>query len=243
MMASLFANIVCLSFPLFGGAQPIEVSLKADFSFSPQPPPFPGSHLSIQFQVPPFSSANFQVESTNAFLFYDVQSVFGIDTTTSTNDIAIVGWFNYQTNSYTGIDIRFTGVFQTGDLLQVICETPLSLFSGSTQSPILEEIELTNLGGSIYYLLSGTNDPIHADLSNGELVQRLAAPVLNISLTNGAVMVSWPSPSIGFNLQVNTNLAATNWVSPPESVTDDGTFKYIIVNPPSGSKFYRLISP
>src|ERR1035438_3210524 len=90
MMASLFANIVCLSFPLFGGAQPIEFSLKADFSFSPQPPPFPGSHLSIQFQVPPFSSANFYVESTNAFFFHDVQSVFGIDTTTSTNDIAVV---------------------------------------------------------------------------------------------------------------------------------------------------------
>jgi hypothetical protein len=56
-------------------------------------------------------------------------------------------------------------------------------------------------------------------------------------------MVYWLSPSMGYNLQVNTNLATTNWVSPTESVTDNGTIKYIIVNPPTGNRFYRLFKP
>ena len=56
-------------------------------------------------------------------------------------------------------------------------------------------------------------------------------------------MVYWPSLSTGYNLQANTNLATTNWVTPAESVTDNGTIKYIIINPPTGNRFYRLKNP
>jgi hypothetical protein len=71
-------------------------------------------------------------------------------------------------------------------------------------------------------------------------VQTPGAPVLSITLTNNAAMVYWPSPSTGWNLQVNSNLATTNWITPPETVQDNGTIKYIIANPPSGNRFYRL---
>jgi hypothetical protein len=75
-------------------------------------------------------------------------------------------------------------------------------------------------------------------------VQTPGAPVLGIKLTTpNTAMVYWPSPSTGFNLQVNTNLATTNWVTPAGSVTDDGTIKYIMVNPPGGNRFYRLLKP
>jgi hypothetical protein len=75
-------------------------------------------------------------------------------------------------------------------------------------------------------------------------VQTPGAPVLSIQLTTtNTAMVYWPSPSAGYNLQVNTNLATTTWVAPAESVTDNGTIKYIIVNPPAGSRFYRLVHP
>ena len=74
-------------------------------------------------------------------------------------------------------------------------------------------------------------------------VQTPAAPTLSIQLTTtNTAMVYWPSPSTGFNLQVNTNLATTNW-APAASVTDNGSIKYIIVNPPAGKAFYRLKSP
>jgi hypothetical protein len=75
-------------------------------------------------------------------------------------------------------------------------------------------------------------------------LQTPGAPTLNIKLTTtNTAQVYWPSPSTGWNLQVNTNLATTNWVTPVESVTDNGTIKFIIVNPPAGNRFYRLIQP
>ena len=75
-------------------------------------------------------------------------------------------------------------------------------------------------------------------------VQTPGAPVLNIKLTTtNTAMVYWSSPSTGYNLQVNTNLATTNWVAPAETVNDNGTIKFIIVNPPAGKKFYRLKNP
>jgi hypothetical protein len=74
-------------------------------------------------------------------------------------------------------------------------------------------------------------------------VQTPGAPVLSIKLTNSTAMVYWSSPATGYNLQVNTNLATTNWVTPLEAVTDNGIIKYIIVNPPTGNRFYRLQNP
>jgi hypothetical protein len=75
-------------------------------------------------------------------------------------------------------------------------------------------------------------------------VQTPGAPLLSIKLTTtNTAMVYWTSPSTGYNLQVNTNLTTTNWVTPAEGVTDDGSIKYIIVNPPVGSRYYRLKNP
>ena len=75
-------------------------------------------------------------------------------------------------------------------------------------------------------------------------VQTTGAPVLSIQLTTtNTAMVYWNSPSTGYSLQVNTNLATTNWVTPAESITDNGTIKFIIVNPPTGNRYYRLKNP
>jgi hypothetical protein len=76
----------------------------------------------------------------------------------------------------------------------------------------------------------------------GTYVLSGSAPTLAVTLTStNTALVSWPSPSTGWNLQQNTNLATMNWITPPESVNDDGTNKSIVVNPPAGNMFYRLI--
>jgi hypothetical protein len=73
------------------------------------------------------------------------------------------------------------------------------------------------------------------------VVQTPGAPLLTIRLTTtNTAVISWPSPSTGFNLQQNVNLGTTNWTTPPEIVTDDGTNKLVIINPPGGERFYRL---
>lgn len=75
-------------------------------------------------------------------------------------------------------------------------------------------------------------------------VQTPGAPLLRIFLTaTNTAVISWPSPSFGWNLQQNTNLNSTNWVAPSESVNDDSTHKFIVVNSPAGSRFYRLFKP
>jgi hypothetical protein len=75
-------------------------------------------------------------------------------------------------------------------------------------------------------------------------VQTPAAPLLMITLTStNTIMVSWPSPSTGWNPQQNTNLFMTNWTTPAESIGDNGIIKFILVNQPAGNRFYRLIKP
>jgi hypothetical protein len=75
-------------------------------------------------------------------------------------------------------------------------------------------------------------------------VQSPGAPLLTVvRSTTNTVVISWPSPSMGFNLQANADMATTNWVAPSETVTDNGTIKFIIVSPPTGNRFYRLKSP
>jgi hypothetical protein len=75
-------------------------------------------------------------------------------------------------------------------------------------------------------------------------VQTPGAPSLKILLspTNTAV-ISWPSASAGFTLQQNGQLETSNWTTAAQAVADDGTNKYIIVNPPTGARFYRLFKP
>ena len=75
-------------------------------------------------------------------------------------------------------------------------------------------------------------------------VQTPDAPLLTIRLTSGnAALVSWPSPSTGFTLQQNSDLNPANWVSAPQAVADNGTNRFILVNPPVGNRFYRLFKP
>jgi len=76
-------------------------------------------------------------------------------------------------------------------------------------------------------------------------VQTPGAPLLFITLTTtNTALVSWPSPSTDFTLQQNTNsVAGVNWSNVVTTPTDNGTIKYIIVNPPTGNRFYRLSKP
>ena len=77
------------------------------------------------------------------------------------------------------------------------------------------------------------------------VVQTTGAPLLSVTRTTiNTVLVSWVSPSTGFDLQVNTNsVAGVNWSNAPGPIQDNGTIKYLIINPPTGNRFYRLFKP
>jgi hypothetical protein len=112
----------------------------------------------------------------------------------------------------------------------------------------------TSTGG--VYSVSGTIGQVDAGTMIGDnfsidggfwgiiaAIQTLGAPVLTITRSTSFVIVSWPSPSTGFTLQENADLNTTNWIVAPQTVADDGTNRFIIVNPPVGNFFYRLFKP
>jgi hypothetical protein len=76
------------------------------------------------------------------------------------------------------------------------------------------------------------------------VIQTAGSPLLTIVATpTNTVMVSWPSPSTGFRLQQTIDLNTDPWTTPSEPINDDGTVKFVVVNPPLGNRFYRLVKP
>ena len=111
----------------------------------------------------------------------------------------------------------------------------------------------TSTGGG-YSLTGSVGQPDAGTMSGGGFsldggfwaviaVQTPGTPLLTVRHTANTVVVSWPSTATGFVLQQSANLNTTSWISPAETVTNDGTNKSIIVNPPNGNRYYRLIKP
>jgi hypothetical protein len=70
-------------------------------------------------------------------------------------------------------------------------------------------------------------------------------PSLDIRSTpTNTLAVSWPLFAPDYVLQQNTNgLATGNWSNVSGPIQDDGTNKYLITDPATGNRFYRLIKP
>jgi hypothetical protein len=61
--------------------------------------------------------------------------------------------------------------------------------------------------------------------------------------TTNSVVVAWPAPSTGFSLQQNLTLATNAWSAETSTVLVVGSENQVIIRPPLGNKFYRLIHP
>jgi hypothetical protein len=74
-------------------------------------------------------------------------------------------------------------------------------------------------------------------------------PTLSITLvsipgtTTSSAVVSWPSPSMGFVLQQNSNPSTTNWTNSGFPINDNGTTRWVTNSPATGSLFFRLNNP
>ena len=73
----------------------------------------------------------------------------------------------------------------------------------------------------------------------------LPPPALTIRRTGSTtVAVSWPATASNFVLQQNTNsVSSINWSNITSGIQNDGTTKTLVINPASGSRFYRLVIP
>lgn len=90
----------------------------------------------------------------------------------------------------------------------------------------------TDAGGSS----SGTN-------GNG-VIFGLTFPVsLSTAWSGSNCTISWPSPSTGFSLRQNNDLATTNWTNSNFTTNDDGTTISVTNSPLAGNLFFRLNHP
>jgi hypothetical protein len=135
----------------------------------------------------------------------------------------------------------------------LVCSAPAQTFSIDWST--IDGGGWTSTGGA--YSLSGTIGQPDAGpaLTGGNfsvtggfwvfsVVQTAGAPSLTIfSTATNTVVVSWPSPSTGFNPQQNTNLNGAAWTTPSDIVNDNGATKFIIINPSAGNRFFRLSKP
>jgi uncharacterized protein (DUF2141 family) len=73
-----------------------------------------------------------------------------------------------------------------------------------------------------------------------------STPTLTINPLGNGMRVSWPSVSAGWSLQQNSDLTTSNWNPSGYSgygISDDGTNKSLIISPPTGNLFFRLLHP
>jgi hypothetical protein len=93
--------------------------------------------------------------------------------------------------------------------------------------------------------MTGGSDSITGGFWALSAVQTPGAPLLKILLSNtNTAIVSWPEPSAGWILQQNTSLALpAGWSNATNAVTQAGGQNQIIVKPPTGNRFYRLVHP
>ena len=72
------------------------------------------------------------------------------------------------------------------------------------------------------------------------------APAVDIRTASAKTTVSWPSDSAGWSLQQNPDLTTSNWGPSGYDgsiLIDDGTNKNLVVTPPRGNLFFRLLHP
>lgn len=72
-------------------------------------------------------------------------------------------------------------------------------------------------------------------------VQTPGAPMLSITRLGNSVIVSWPSPSTGFGLQQNGNVANPNgWSIFEGTISDNGSTRSVTITSPMGNLCFRL---
>ena len=151
-----------------------------------------------------------------------------------------IGRGNHWTLSKNGVALTDGDVF-SGDAYSRA--SPFSFAAGSGGPAVLTNVSVS-VGDVIKLQFEKTSqygDYIGVNFT----VVAVGSLSLDITpTTTNTVVVSWPSPSTGWTLQQNTNgLGTVNWSNVVTLPGDDGTTKTVVVNPPTGNRFYRLFKP
>jgi hypothetical protein len=67
-----------------------------------------------------------------------------------------------------------------------------------------------------------------------------APPTLRIALAPNRVLLMWPNPSTGYQLQETASLSAPNWTDVPDVPGIVGTEKQVVLARQPGGRYFRL---
>jgi hypothetical protein len=88
---------------------------------------------------------------------------------------------------------------------------------------------------------SGGTYSLDAGFWSVNAVQTPGAPLLTVNTTTtNTVVVSWSAAAADFVLQQSSSLNTPSWSTAPQAVNSSGGFQFVVVNPPTGTRFYRL---
>ena len=104
------------------------------------------------------------------------------------------------------------------------------MLCGSSQAPMSGNKTVGDFGEGDYWVIKLASD-------------MMPEPLLTISRAAADVMLTWPLPSTGFELEQNSDLTTTNWTGVNSPVVDDGTNKITYVPIGSGKAYFRLKHP
>ena len=86
----------------------------------------------------------------------------------------------------------------------------------------------------------GTNYTLTQPTSTASINPPAPIPLGITFMASKTAQVYWAFPSTGFNLQQSTNLSTTNWITPAETVSNNGSINFIQVSPGSTNRYFRL---
>jgi hypothetical protein len=120
----------------------------------------------------------------------------------------------------------------------VTCAT---LVVGSTDNAYPQFVVVTDVNGDGRPDLASAN---YNDHSLSVLLNKTTGPSLAIRLTGPKnVVISWPSPSDGYVLQQNSNLAPANWLNFSGTIVTNGATISATNSPATNNLFFRLRHP
>ena len=90
---------------------------------------------------------------------------------------------------------------------------------------------------------SGGRYTLHGGFWSAFAVQTEGAPSLRIVRSGANVILAWPNPSAGFQLQETLSLSAPNWMDVSTAPDVAGNEKQISQTLAPGARFYRLRKP